>query len=376
MSPAGARPYQHLIMIFNAFKAAIIFFVVIVFPAAAISAETIRVAIADDQRSVTLHSSSGLVLTGSPSNHHEKKLVFGTGSVGGKPVRVRSVDDATRVNGKRYRGWVEIRKKRNGLLLVINELNLETYLAGVVASEIPHDWEYEALKAQAVAARTYALYEKRIAGHRPYHILATVSSQVYNGADGERSSAARAVHDTKGIVIVYQGEIIPAFYHSNCGGQTEDAAELWGIDLPYLKSVDCDCQEIVQDELWEKRISASTVSRALKRFGYPVGDISDVNIAKLTPGGRVQSVAVRSANRTILVPGDAFRTALGHTVIPSVFFEMERVGDEIVFSGRGRGHGVGLCQWGARAMARKGYDYQEILSHYYPGTNLVRLEER
>jgi len=363
-------------MIFKAFRtAAIIWSVVIVFPTAAHSSETIRVAIADNQRSVTLVSSSGLILAGSPI-HKGKKLVFGPGSVGGRPVRVRSVDDATGVNGRRYRGWVEIRKKRNGLLLVINELNLETYLAGVVASEIPHDWEFEALKAQAVAARTYALYEKRVAGNRSYHILATVNSQVYNGADGERSSAEKAVRDTQGIVIVYQGEIIPAFYHSNCGGQTEDAHELWGIDLPYLKSVDCDCQEIVQDELWEKRISATAVSRALKRYGYPVGAISDVNVAKLTPGGRVQRVAVRSADRTILVPGDTFRTALGNTVIPSVFFEMERIGNDIVFSGRGRGHGVGLCQWGAKVMAQKGYDYKEILSHYYPGTGLSRLNER
>ena len=361
---------------FRTFRAAtIIWSIVIVFPAAALSSETIRVAIADNQRSVTLVSSPGLILAGSPV-HNEKKLVFGPGSVGGRPVRVRSADDATRVNGKRYRGWVEIRKKRNGLLLVINELNLETYLAGVVASEIPHDWEFEALKAQAVAARTYALYEKRLAGNRSYHILATVDSQVYNGADGERSSAEKAVRDTKGIVIVYQGKIIPAFYHSNCGGQTEDAYELWGIDLPYLKSVDCDCQEIVQDELWEKRISATAVSSALKRYGYPVGTISDVNVARLTPGGRVQRVAVRSVDKTILVPGDTFRTALGNTVIPSVFFEMERIGNDIVFSGRGRGHGVGLCQWGAKVMAQKGYDYKEILSHYYPGTGLARLDDR
>jgi stage II sporulation protein D len=281
-------------------------------PASVFSSESIRVAIADDQRSVTLSSSSGLIWERSSSDHHEKKLVFSPGSVGGSPIRIKSVSDATRVNGRRYRGWVEIRKKRNGLLLVINELGLESYLYGVVASEIPHDWEPDALKAQAVAARTYALYQKRTAGNRSYHILATVNSQVYRGADGERSSAVAAVRDTQGIIIVYEGRAIPAFFHSNCGGQTEDAAKLWGIDLPYLKGVDCDCQEIVQDELWEKRISTATVARALRRFGYRLDTISDVNVSKITPAGRVQRVAVRSEDRTTLVPGDTFRSALGH----------------------------------------------------------------
>jgi stage II sporulation protein D len=354
----------------------IIWFIFFVCPATGFSSEAIRVAIADDQRSVTLSSSSGLMGAGSSSDQYEKKLVFGPGSVGGKPIRIKSADDATQVNGRRYRGWVEIRKKRNGLLLVINELDLESYLNGVVASEVPHGWEFEALKAQAVAARTYALYQKRTAGRRSYHILATVNSQVYRGADGERKSAIRAVRDTEGIVIVYEGRVIPAFYHSNCGGQTEDAELLWGIDLPYLKGVDCECQEIVQDDLWEKRISTDTVVRALKRFGYILDGISDVNIETTTPAGRVQRVAVRSAERTTVVPGDAFRTALGHMVIPSVFFEMELMGDDVVFSGRGRGHGVGLCQWGAKEMAQKGHDFKSILSHYYPGTKLARIRER
>jgi stage II sporulation protein D len=364
-------------MISNVFKfSGIIWFLFFLYPATVFSSEPIRVAIADDQRSVTLRSSSGLMWAGSSSDLHEKKLVFSPGSVGAKPVRIKSADDATQVNGRRYRGWVEIRKKRNGLLLVINELDLESYLYGVVASEIPHDWEFEALKAQAVAARTYALYQKRTAGNRSYHILATVNSQVYRGVDGERPRAVRAVRNTQGIIIVYEGRVIPAFYHSNCGGQTEDAAELWGIDLPYLKGVDCDCQVIVQDELWEKRISTATVARALSRLGYRLGTISDVNVAKITPAGRVQRVAVRSEEKTTLVPGDTFRTALGHMVIPSVFFEMEILGDDIVFSGRGRGHGVGLCQWGAKEMAQKGHDFTSILSRYYPGTSLARIKER
>ena len=338
------------------------------------ASENIRVAIADDQRTVSLRSVAGLLVAGQSSGVFEKNLSFGPASVGSRPIRIRSVTDPAQVNGKSYRGWVELRKKKNGLLLVINELDIEDYLKGVVASEVPNDWEFEALKAQAVAARTYALYQKRAMAGRPYHILATVSSQVYNGSNGERAHAVRAVRETKGIVIAYQGKVIPAFYHSSCGGHTENASELWGIDMPYLKGVDCECQEIVKQGLWEKRISASAVTKALRRMGYQVGGFSEMSIENITPAGRVKRVTVRSAGRTTVVPGEAFRLALGSTVIPSVFFELELVAGEAVFSGRGSGHGVGLCQWGAKEMAEKGNDYKAILSHYYPGTCLLQLK--
>lgn len=355
-------------------KYALFFLIVFVAlcPLSVSASENIRVVISDNQHEVTLASSTGLMVKGTASNNHEKKLVFGQGSVANRPVRIGAVNGLVRVNGKSYRGWVELRKKRNGLILVINDLDIEDYLKGVIASEIPNDWEYEALKAQAVAARSYALYQKRSAGNRPYHILATVSSQVYNGSSGERLNALRAVEDTKGIVLTYQGRVIPAFYHSNCGGHTENAAELWGIDAPYLRGVDCECQNIVATESWEKRIGISLISRAMGRLGYRLNDISDIRIGAITPAGRVKEVAVRSAGRTTVVSAETLRAALGNTVIPSVFFELELSEGEAVFSGRGNGHGVGLCQWGAKEMAQRGYDYKAILSHYYPGTVLKK----
>jgi len=346
---------------------------VLVLSASPAASENIRVAISDDQQTVTLKASSGLLLTGTSTDGRGKKMVFKPSSVNGKPVRVRSTDGVTQVNGRRYRGWVELRKKKNGLLLVVNDLDLEEYLNGVIASEIPHDWEFEALKAQAVAARTYALYQKKTAGNRAYHILSTVSSQVYGGSSGERTSAVRAVRDTKGLIITYRGEVIPAFYHSSCGGHTENATELWGIDEPYLKGVDCECQAISKYGLWEKRISMPAVVKALRRLGYRVNAISDLNIGNITPAGRVKEVSFRSAGGTSLVPAEPLRAALGNTVIPSVFFELELLDGEAVFSGRGMGHGVGLCQWGAKEMAQRGYDFRSILSHYYPGTELMRM---
>jgi stage II sporulation protein D len=339
----------------------------------AYASENIRVAIADDLREVTIKSSSVLLVTGTPTGH-ERTVRFTPASVGGIPVRIRSSGRSLQVDGKPYRGLVELRKKRNGLLLVINDLDLEEYLGGVIASEVPHDWEFEALKAQAVASRTYALYEKRTAGNRPYHILATVLSQVYNGVQGEQASAVRAVKETRGLVLTYQGKIISAFYHANCGGHTEDASLLWAIDAPYLGGVDCACQDIVKDGLWEKRVSANHISDVLMRQGFRVYEISDMRIAGITPAGRVRNVIIRSSRGTTTVPAETLRTALGNTEIPSLFFELEYSAGEAVFSGRGRGHGVGLCQWGAKEMAERGHDFKSILAHYYPGTVLSLMD--
>jgi stage II sporulation protein D len=343
-------------------------------PAITLGSETIRVAIADNQKTVSLQSSSGLMAAGQSTIHSEKKVLFNSGSFGRHLVRFRSAGAVIQVNGKGYRGWVEIRKKRNGLLLVVNELDVEEYLNGVIAAEIPPDWKFEALKAQAVASRTYALYQKQSAGKRPYHILATVDGQVYSGNRGEHPQAVRAVRETRGVVITYHGEIIPAFYHSSCGGHTENAAELWGIDEPYLKGVDCECQEISKYGIWEKRVPLSEVLSALRKMGYRLHDILDVGIGGITPAGRVKEVIVTRRGGKLMVPAEDLRAALGNTLIPSVFFELELSGREAVFSGRGRGHGVGLCQWGAEEMAIRGYDYQSILGHYYPGTKLTKIE--
>jgi stage II sporulation protein D len=341
-------------------------------PASASGSENIRVALADHRKSVELKSDTGLVVEGRPPGHEKQRLIFGAASVGGIPVRVRSTDDFVRVNGKMYRGWVEIRKHGDGLL-VINDLDVEDYLQGVVASEIPHGWKYEALKAQAVAARTYALYQKRTSGRRAYHLFATVASQVYIGRTGEKPRAAQAVQDTMGVVIEYHGEVIPAFYHSSCGGHTENAYELWGIDEPYLRGVDCQCQEISQYGLWEKRVGKKQIIRALRQMGYAVSVILDMHIKGITPAGRVREVVISTPRGKTYVPAESLRAALGNTLIPSVFFELAVEGGEAVFSGRGMGHGVGLCQWGAEEMAEKGYNFEAILSHYYPGTGLMRL---
>jgi stage II sporulation protein D len=365
-----------MMMVKRTFLFLIALLLLCVISAEAFASERIRVAIADNQKSVTLVSASGLQTEGAPSGELIKKMAVHPASMKRERLRVRSLGDFIQINGKAYRGWVELRRKKNGRLLVINDLDIEDYLVGVISAEVPGSWKPEALKAQAVAARTYALYQKRASTSRPYHILSTEMSQVYNGSKSELKSALRATRETTGLIIVYEGDIIEAFYHSSCGGHTENASELWGIDEPYLRGVDCECQEISPYGLWEKRMPLSKVATALGRMGYRVPLIRDMSIGELTPAGRVKIVAIRTADKSIRAPGELLRAALGNAAVPSVFFELEMIEQEAVFSGRGRGHGVGLCQWGAQEMALRGHDFRSILSHYYPGTHISAITSK
>ena len=260
---------------------------------------------------------------------------------------------------------------------MVNELDIELYLLGVVASEIPSDWHRETLKAQAVASRTYALYQKQRAAGRTYDVLATEDSQMYNGRNSERRATSEAVRVTAGQVIVYRGALIPAFYHSSCGGHTEDASQLWEIYEPYLRGVDCDCQNISKYGQWERQFGVEKIARALRKRGFPVKRITSATLGAITQAGRVRDVAIRHAGGTTIVPAEALRAAVGNSQLPSVFFELELslTGSDLVFSGRGMGHGVGLCQWGAEEMAQHNVGYQAILNHYYPGTGLAAIDD-
>ena len=189
---------------------------------------------------------------------------------------------------------------------------------------------------------------------------------------------AKAERKTAGQVMTHGGELIAAFYHSSCGGRTEDASKLWDVREPYLRGVDCDCQEISKYGQWERRFSVDRIARALHKRGYPMMRITAATQGAITPAGRVRDVSIRHAGGATVVPAEKLRAAVGNAELPSVFFELEqsREGNELIFSGRGMGHGVGLCQWGAEEMAQRKYDYRAILGHYYPGVRIASPEER
>jgi stage II sporulation protein D len=286
------------------------------------------------------------------------------GLVGSAPVRVA-------INGKGYRGVIEVSAADKGLL-VVNELPLEEYLIGLINCEISSAWPMEAVKSQAVIARSYAVYQKQARRGATYQLESSVMDQVYEGCDVEDSRAARGVQETAGEVLTYDDKVIQAFYHSNCAGHTESSKNVWGMSVPYLRGVPCQYCADANPIRWELNLPLKKVETALRAAGFQVPGLKDLRVQGRNESGRVQEVAALGAKGRVAVPGVAFRKALGYGVVKSTNFDIVTFGDDCLISGSGSGHGVGLCQWGAKQRATDGFDYREILTYYYPGVKLSK----
>jgi len=295
-------------------------------------------------------------------------------SVGGQAVKRLTVASpaSIQVNGKRYRGTIEVAPSDKGML-VVNELPLEDYLVGLINCEISSQWPIESVKAQAVVARTYAIYQKRVRAGAPYHLESSVLDQVYDGCEIEDSRAARGVRETAGEILTYGGQPIQAFYHSNCGGRTEVAENVWGVRLPYLRSVDCAYCATNPSIRWEHVISLKKLEALLKGAGVQVSGLREIREGKRNESGRLIDLTLVSARGGVTVSAVNFRKIIGYTAIKSTNFTVRLATDSVHFSGTGYGHGVGLCQWGAKQRASDGFSYQEILAYYYPGALLGQL---
>jgi stage II sporulation protein D len=295
-------------------------------------------------------------------------------SVNGKAVRrvTASAPVFILVNGKKYHGNVGISPADKGML-VVNELPLEDYLVGLINCEISSQWPMEAVKAQAVVARSYAVYQKAMRKNAMFHLESTVIDQVYDGCEIEDSRADRGVKETTGEVLTYNNNVIQAFYHSNCGGHTEAAENVWGYDLPYLKGVDCSYCLSTPAARWEQTIPIIKIETLLRNNGYQVAGLRDIKIGSRNRSGRVTELALTTGRGHITISAVNLRKAIGYTVIRSTNFEVRVAGEDVLFTGIGYGHGVGLCQWGAKQRAADGFDYREILSYYYPGAKLEKI---
>ena len=267
------------------------------------------------------------------------------------------------VNGKGYRGTIEIVPFDKGLL-VVDELPLEDYLVGLINCEISSQWPIEAIKAQAVIARSYALFQMEARKNAPFHLESSVMDQVYDGCDIEDSRAARGVKETAGEVLTFDDRIIQAFYHSNCGGHTEASENVWGFPLPYLRGVPCNYCLTSGAVKWEQSITLKKLESQLKAGGYQISRLTDLVPGRRNRSGRLSDLVLVAAKGSVKIPATAFRKAVGYSVIKSTNFVVTIHGNEAVFSGAGYGHGVGLCQWGARQMVRDGWGYKSILRFY------------
>ncbi|KAF0217739.1 MAG: stage II sporulation protein [Geobacteraceae bacterium] len=347
--------------------------------AAMLQPEVIRVALQKGAESVRLDGNGVLVTDGRGEPlrlNFPLEIKRGRDGlfVNGRAVRglIASAPAFVLVNGKGYRGIIECTHGDKGVV-VVNELPLEDYLVGLINCEISSQWPMESIKAQAVIARSYAVYQKEARKNAPYHLESTVMDQVYEGCDIEDSRAARGVKETAGEVLTFGGNVIQAFYHSNCGGHTEASENVWGYPLPYLQGVECKYCIAAPSVKWEQTVPLKKIESLLKSGGYQVFGLKEIKPGRRNESGRLTDLHLFSAKGKQTVPAAKFRMAMGSTVIKSTNFEVRTVEESVLFSGVGYGHGVGLCQWGAKQRAVDGFDYREILSYYYPGTRLEKI---
>lgn len=277
-----------------------------------------------------------------------------------------------------YRGRTQVVATGKGLT-AINYVDLEQYLYSVLGGEMYPTWPLEALKAQAVVARSYVLHQREHSANNLYDVGNTTSWQVYKGIADETSSTQTAVNATAGQVLVHQGKIIKAVFHSSSGGHTENVENVWVRPLPYLKGVP-DFDQGTPEYEWVKTFSRSELSARITG----VGNIISMKPQRTTPQGRVVTMRVVGDAGTRTISGETIRKALDlkstkFKILPTyeptaAKGKANLAPQSFQVQGNGYGHGLGMSQWGAYNLARKGYDYRQIVLYYYKNTALAKIQ--
>ena len=292
------------------------------------------------------------------------------------------------INSKQYRGeQLRIIQNSNGTLSVVLAIHMEQYLLGVLQGEMPQWFEDEALKAQSIASRTYAMYQMKTRKNSDYHVEATTASQVFSPSSKVNPRLQRIANETSGIVLTYDWKIFPTYFHSTCGGHTEDSADVFGSrSIPPLSGVRCaplntkkDISYCSKSSLyrWKRTLKKDDITEELKRNGLKIGRVNDVQVFETgRSSNRVKVFNVyHGGSGSKKINANTFRLYIGagKSRMPSTDVEIFQSGTKIRFEGKGFGHGVGMCQWGAQGMARQGIGYLQILRHYYPSSQFVKL---
>jgi stage II sporulation protein D len=289
-------------------------------------------------------------------------------------IAPRAKDAVIYAGGKPYRGGLDV-KWRAGGLMVVNTLDVEEYLYGVVPKETPTQWEMAALRAQAIVARTYALYKRARQANRDYDVAAQyIRDQHYEGLSAEHPRTTQAVYDTRGLVLTCHGELIPAYYHAESAGHTENSEHVWSSPHPCLRAVKAPMHPASPYLQWSASLSLQDVRAALSRQGSTVGAVRRLEPIERSPTGRITLLKISHTSGETVMRGTDFRLALGPEVIRSTRFTVQVRDGRAFFNGQGWGHGVGLCQWCSQGMAELGYDHEAILTHYYQGAKLIHYQ--
>ena len=340
-------------------------------------------------------------------------------------ISIAPLGEFITLDGKEYRGSVILTNIDGSAMTVINLLPLEHYLYGVVPNEVSSSWDKDALKAQAVCARGFAVSNFNKHASLGFNVCATTNCQVYSGKSGEKESTNKAVDETYGQVVVYEGKPIESLFFSSSGGHTADVKNIWGSSIPYLCGVEDPYEpEDSPRHSWSVTMTLDEITSSLKTSGVNVGSVTSLD-TKTDHTGRVYELTVNGTegNKTLyrgnaytpfaskgvlcqkysLMPttsggrvlyatsGTSDTTLAGYSVIDSKlnvselsesFYIQSSNTKEVytsgevtgyTFNGGGWGHGVGMSQYGAKGMADNGFSYEEILMHYYPGTELGKI---
>lgn len=334
------------------------------------------------------------------------------------------------IDGKNFRGSVYFKRFEGSDLTVINQLGIEEYLYGVLPEEVSASWPLEAQKAQAVSSRNFALDKLDYHGKYGFDLCTTTHCQVYGGYDAEHPSTNKAVDETRGRYLTYHGEIVTTFYHANSGGRTENSENIWSFPIDYLKAVDDPYSLGQPNDQWTMSYTKDELEEVLISKGMDVGRIETLEVTDYSENGRALKLEIKGTRNKIILEKDKIRSILGYNNIKSTWFVLNngksgsldgplliitgtslrpsstdlnskyiidsngisqlkkqhlyisngisttpittsapsKTGDGIVFTGKGWGHGLGMSQWGAKAMAEQGFTYDEILTYYYTGT--------
>jgi stage II sporulation protein D len=352
--------------------------------------KTVRVAILSDVDTATLTFDSHTTVQLLKTDEHidafisyepmlvrptQSGVVVGSHAYPVFAVRLSAYAKRFVLNDREYRGDLVIIRQKDMKLLFVNYIDIDDYLKGVLPKEVSPRWGIEALKAQAVVARTYALFQELNSVDRDYSLEKTVASQVYGGASVEAPETTRAVQETRGQIMVFEGNIFPSYFSADCGGHTARPETVWETySHNAMSGVTCSYCRTSKHHTWSQTISLRDIEKALQSKKLYAGSIYSIEAPRMDESGRVVEFLVHGSAGSVVLQSNQFRIAVGPQLLKSTkISKMRFLNNAYYFEGYGWGHGVGFCQWGSKAMAEQHYTYKQILRYYFQKVQFVDL---
>ncbi len=358
------------------------FFFAMALLAANIFARDVKVLISEDKNNVSLTASAPFKVKNLETNKIYKIKKGGNFTIKNSKGKISLVNLESKkgfvltlaevgtnftLNKNKYNGALQILPTKNGVN-IIEISDLENYLLGVLPYEMNYTWPVEALKAQAVAARTYTLKSIEDKNFGDFDLYSDIRSQMYKGSFTVYDSVKEAVQATKGQVLTYKGNKFYTYYHANCGGHTDPVPWLKETIKP-LSGNTCGFCKHAKSYTWKATLNKDTVQKFLEKNNIK-GTFKKIKIAKKTSSGRAKTLTVITNKTKKEVSCNDFRIGVGSTVMKSCFLTSI---SGLKLEGRGYGHGAGMCQEGAKGMALDGKNYKEILKRYYPSSEISKI---